>query len=350
MSQFAGYAFWAFILARLNRYSLGPTHTKGGTPKVPTAKFIGLSLLRAFDLAVTNSAMQFLNYPAKTLIKSCRVVFTMFMGVLIRNKRYKTRDYIAVFTLVLGLIVFLHADSTSDAVFHPLGVILLTISLICDGTLNNWSEQMMEEYNLSQDQFHARLYTVSLIATVVAAALQNELFEGIDYFLFQHGTVTEIESSEPVPSSSWTASQKTMILALFGTTGILGASCLGAITKRFGALCMALTSTGRKATTLFLSFALFNNQCSSEHVVGVSLFMSGLLMKSFHKSQPSPDTTNGQYAGQETIQSSSPRWWEGRWGMFDSMLRRMGLRRLNESKGLIRKRSSIDMELALQTD
>lgn len=121
--QFAGYAFWASLLARLNRTTI---KTSRQTPiLVPTGKFIGLSLLRAFDLAVTNSAMMYLNYPAKTLIKSCRVVFTMFLGVLIRRKKYKLRDYAAVFTLVIGLLIFLHADSSSSAVFHPLGVFLL---------------------------------------------------------------------------------------------------------------------------------------------------------------------------------------------------------------------------------
>jgi drug/metabolite transporter (DMT)-like permease len=122
--QFAGYAFWAYILSKLNRASPAQRTPSQGS-RVPAAKFVALSLLRAFDLAVTNSAMQFLNYPAKTLIKSCRVVFTMLMGVLIQRKRYKIRDYFAVLTLVLGLLVFLHADSSTDAVFHPLGVILL---------------------------------------------------------------------------------------------------------------------------------------------------------------------------------------------------------------------------------
>jgi hypothetical protein len=121
--QFAGYAFWASLLARLNRAAI---RTSRQTPVlVPTGKFIALSILRAFDLAVTNSAMMYLNYPAKTLIKSCRVVFTMLMGVLIRRKKYKLRDYAAVFTLVIGLLIFLHADSSSDAIFHPIGVALL---------------------------------------------------------------------------------------------------------------------------------------------------------------------------------------------------------------------------------
>ena len=125
--QFAGYAFWASLLARLNRAAI---KTSRQTPVlVPTGKFIALSILRAFDLAVTNSAMMYLNYPAKTLIKSCRVVFTMLLGVLIQRKKYKVRDYVAVFTLVIGLLVFLHADSSSAAVFHPIGVGLLVRAL-----------------------------------------------------------------------------------------------------------------------------------------------------------------------------------------------------------------------------
>jgi hypothetical protein len=142
---------------------------------------------------------------------------------------------------------------------------------------------MMEEHSLTQDEFHAKLYGVSLIATIVAAHWKNELIPGIDYFLFRPGTVTEIETLGEVIDPTWTIARKATVLVLFGTTGIMGASCLGAITKRFGALSMALTSTARKATTLFLSFALFNNECTPEHVAGVSLFMAGLVMKTLNK-------------------------------------------------------------------
>ena len=44
---------------------------------VPLELYIGLSILRAIDLGMTNLAMQYVNYPAKTLMKSTRVVFTM---------------------------------------------------------------------------------------------------------------------------------------------------------------------------------------------------------------------------------------------------------------------------------
>lgn len=92
---------------------------------VPFTLYLGLSLLRAVDLAMTNLAMQFINYPAKTLMKSSRVVFTMIFGVLITNKRYQWADYAIVLFMVLGLAIFMHADATSSAVFQPLGVIML---------------------------------------------------------------------------------------------------------------------------------------------------------------------------------------------------------------------------------
>lgn len=92
---------------------------------VPFSLYLGLSLLRAVDLACTNLAMQFINYPAKTMIKSSRIVFTMIFGVFITHKKYNLTDYAIVLFMVVGLAVFMHADATSSAVFEPIGVFLL---------------------------------------------------------------------------------------------------------------------------------------------------------------------------------------------------------------------------------
>jgi hypothetical protein len=92
---------------------------------VPFNLYLGLSLLRAVDLGMTNLAMQYINYPAKTLMKSSRIVFTMFFGVLITKKKYKFMDYFVVMCMVVGLAIFMHADANSSAIFQPLGVIML---------------------------------------------------------------------------------------------------------------------------------------------------------------------------------------------------------------------------------
>ena len=51
--------------------------------------------------------MRYLNYPAKVLFKSCRVLPTMLYGVLVYKKSYSRREWLAVSLLVAGLVGFM---------------------------------------------------------------------------------------------------------------------------------------------------------------------------------------------------------------------------------------------------
>jgi UAA transporter family len=123
-----------------------------GHTSVPFLLYLGLSLLRAVDLGMTNLAMQYINYPAKTLMKSSRVVFTMLFGVIISRKSYGWKDYAIVVCMCVGLALFMHADATSSAVFHHMGVIMLIVSLVCDGAITNMSESIMKQFGVGQDE------------------------------------------------------------------------------------------------------------------------------------------------------------------------------------------------------
>jgi len=98
---------------------------------IPMHMYFGLSILRAIDLGMTNLSMQYMNYPAKTLMKSSRVVFTMLFGVVIARRMYPLHDYIVVSLMVTGLALFLHADANSSAVFQPIGVVMLVRFFPC---------------------------------------------------------------------------------------------------------------------------------------------------------------------------------------------------------------------------
>jgi len=239
-------------------------------------------MLRAVDLAMTNLAMQYINYPAKTLMKSSRVVFTMIFGVCITHKRYNLTDYAIVLCMVLGLAIFMHADATSSAVFQPAGVIMLTISLMCDGAITNMSENIMNKYNVGQDEFIFRMYSFALIAIVAAAVAKGDLTEGMVWIL-QPGTYDEQQNNVPLEDRSWSSTGKITVMILFSSMGFFGSSCAAAITKQFGALSMSITSVSRKATTLFLSFLLFDNECTSQHILGILIFISALTTKSIRR-------------------------------------------------------------------
>ena len=230
----------------------------------------------------TNLAMQYINYPAKTLMKSSRVVFTMIFGVLIQRKVYKQADYLIVLLMVAGLATFMHADASSSAVFHHMGVIMLVISLFCDGAISNVSETIMNHHGVGQDEFIFRLYSIALMAITAAAAVKGDFTAGM-IWMFQPGTYQQFLDNAPMEERTWSVSGKVLIMILFSSMGFFGSSCSAAITKNFGALTMSITSTARKATTLFLSFFLFHNVCTMEHIVGITMFISALTAKSLRR-------------------------------------------------------------------
>jgi len=262
---------------------------------VPIELYIGLSILRAIDLGMTNLAMQYVNYPTKTLMKSTRVVFTMIFGVVITRKRYVMADYSIVMLMVVGLCMFLHADTQTSAVFAPMGILMLIISLLCDGAISNLSEALMNQYSVGQDEFIFRLYSIATFFIFIAAAIKGDLHDGMAY-LTRPGTIKEMEDGLLLDNTtSWSISGKVLTMILFSTTGYLSSSCSAAITKTFGALAMSITSTARKATTIFLSFALFpSNECTVEHVGGILLFITSLIVKSLRASKRHASTGNYQ--------------------------------------------------------
>jgi len=280
---------WWRNVSRDGKSGTGKKGPQGkGTIPVPIATYLGLSILRAIDLGATNLAMQYVNYPCKTLMKSARVVFTMLFGVIIAKRRYQLGDYGVVMLMVAGLSIFMHADANSSAIFQPFGIMLLVLSLSCDGAISNVSENLMNQFNVGQDEFIFRLYSIATLAILGAATFKGDMTEGAKFLLLP-GTYDEINNGE---EPTWSVAGKIFVVVLFSTMGFFGSSCSAAITKHFGALTMSITSTARKATTLFLSFAVFNNECTFEHIGGIVLFIMALVMKSLRASR------KGRHRGQ----------------------------------------------------
>lgn len=142
------------------------------------------------------------------------------------------------------------------------------------------------------------MYSIALVAITAAAAFKGDLREGL-VWLTQPGTYDEYIQGIPIAERTWSSGGKIIVLALFSSMGFFGSSCSAAITKQFGALTMSITSTARKATTLFLSFFLFQNVCTSEHLAGIILFITALTAKSLRrgrrKGRNTKNTTNRRF-------------------------------------------------------
>jgi UAA transporter family len=153
---------------------------------------------------------------------------------------------------------------------------------MCDGAITNMSESIMTNFGVGQDEFIFRLYSIALVAIGSAAMITGDVTDGL-VWMFQPGTYAEQQSNVPLEDRTWSSMSKLGVMILFSTMGFFGSSCSAAITKNFGALAMSVTSTARKATTLFLSFLLFDNACTLEHIVGIAVFIVALLAKSMKR-------------------------------------------------------------------
>lgn len=133
------------------------------------------------------------------------------------------------------------------------------------------------------------MYSIALAAIALAAAFKGDFAEGFSWLL-QPGTYDELKL--PVEERTWTVSGKVTVMVVFSSMGFFGSSCSAAITKNFGALTMSIVSTTRKATTLFLSFFLFHNVCTTEHLMGIFIFIAALLAKSLRRKSTSEKKMN----------------------------------------------------------
>ncbi len=140
----------------------------------------------------------------------------------------------------------------------------------------------MQKYKVGQDEFIFRMYSIALLAIIAAAMAKGDLTEGMVWIL-EPGTYEEQQNNVPLEQRSWSSAAKITVMILFSSMGFFGSSCAAAITKNFGALSMSITSVSRKATTVFLSFLLFDNDCTFQHIIGIIIFISSLTAKSIRR-------------------------------------------------------------------
>lgn len=88
---------------------------------VPLKMYMLLALIIMGSLGFTNASLEYLNYPAHIMFKTCNQIPVMIGGILILRKRYKLLDYIAILSMCIGLIWFTLTTYQSSPDFNILG-------------------------------------------------------------------------------------------------------------------------------------------------------------------------------------------------------------------------------------
>jgi hypothetical protein len=237
------------------------------TPRLAFFYYFLLVVTKTAAQGLSNLSMSQINYPAKVLFKSVNPIITMIIGVTWFRKSYPLRDYIVVALLVVGLYIFIGADSRDSPQSTNLGIFYVILSMFGSAGVPMIQEHCINSYNASIEDLIYFSFLGSTIISLFLSIITGEFMTGI-YFLIQNSSI-----------HTW------IIFTAFCTFGFCGANFSTAITAQYGSLVNGISNTFRKAVTIAVSFLMFpeRNILTHQKFMGTLIFFCGLLVKIFAK-------------------------------------------------------------------
>ncbi|KAK6590828.1 UDP-galactose transporter [Cryptosporidium xiaoi] len=200
------------------------------------------SLSYVSSMVLTNLALGKVNYPTQVLVKSAKCVPIIVIGALYFKTKYPWYDYLTVVVITISLSCFnmMQIKTNKAGTAQTLsGVILLGVSLICDGLTGPRQDKLIKKYNVPSNVL---MFYTNLFATILCGIL-SIIFEGYKPYHF----------ISKFPSTPY------YILAL-SLTGTCGQFFIFQSLTRFGSLYLAIITTTRKFFTVLISVVLFGHQ------------------------------------------------------------------------------------------
>jgi drug/metabolite transporter (DMT)-like permease len=198
----------------------------------------------------------------QTIFQSARTIPVMVAGVFF-GKSYGALDYAVVLLMCIGLICFTLADAAAaSAPFELFGVLMMAVSTSADAVRLNLSEKLMDVNGAARSVNELLFYSEAIGFAIVLplTLLDGELWRALSYFPDNYDVLGE--------------------LLLMGLMAFLGGLCQMQLVQRTSAFAVSLFGIGRRVLTIVASFVLFHKSVLRLHVLGASLFVLGLYLRS----------------------------------------------------------------------
>ena len=217
----------------------------------------------------------------------------MIVASIVHKRVFSSVEYLFAFCICLGLVFFAAADWSLAPSFHPIGLVLVTLSVCADAVLPNAQERLFRTGSTRLEvTFFTNIFT--LIAMTVTTFLSGDL-TGLYNFVQESPDRTRL----------------CHYIMVYTFVAYIAISFHMSVVKRFGGVSAVLVATGRKGMTLIVSFLLFPKEFSWMYVFGASMVLGGLLMSSLHKiNKKKAATSSGLTVADGSADSSKE---EGAW-------------------------------------
>eukprot|EP00918_Siedleckia_nematoides_P059607 GHVU01129981.1.p1 GENE.GHVU01129981.1~~GHVU01129981.1.p1 ORF type:complete len:326 (+),score=11.15 GHVU01129981.1:115-1092(+) len=221
------------------------------------------SLTYTISMLATNYALTHVSYPTQILVKSAKMVPIIVGGLIFFGRRYPVHDYVAVVAVTCSLILF-NSDKMSSKKGGDnslLGLMLLLVSLICDGLTGPRQDKLMARKSVGATTMMMLTNGFSLI------------WGGVAFLVVEHVKPIQFCYNNPnvIPYIA-----ATCLSAALGQLFIF--QCL----KNFGSLHLALITTTRKFFSVLLSAIWFRHSISRLQWVCVLTIFGALGMQAVY--------------------------------------------------------------------
>merc|ERR550534_2929438 len=154
----------------------------------PPYKFLFCSMSNVLSAWFQYEALKFITFPMQVLPKSCKVLFTMLMGVAINQKKFTLMEYINALFIALGLVIFKygqttgeHTDDSLTAQYFVVGLILIICYILCDSFTSNWQSRIFKEHSITSLQMMQGVNIFSCLFSLATSTPQ--IIDTMDFFL-----------------------------------------------------------------------------------------------------------------------------------------------------------------------
>ncbi|XP_041986764.1 adenosine 3'-phospho 5'-phosphosulfate transporter 2 [Aricia agestis] len=235
--------------------------------KVPLRTYAILAALTLGTMSFSNLALSYLNYPTQLIFKSCKLIPVMIGSIIILGKRYNFLDYSAAIIMCIGLTMFTLADSKTSPNFDFVGVIVISLALLCDAIIGNVQEKAMKQFQASNNEVVFYSYAIACIYLIVITAFSGILTDGFVYCAQK-------------PMTMYTN------IFLLSVSGYMGLQAVLTLVRLCGATVAVTVTTMRKALSIVISFLLFSKPFVFQYAWSGMLVVLAIYLNHYSKKHP----------------------------------------------------------------
>lgn len=153
-------------------------YTKDLDRKSSWFSYTSICLCLLVSSATSNIALGYINYPTKVVFRSCKLVPTMIIAAMYLGKKLEKLEYLFGLCISIGMILFAAADFSVSPRFHPLGISLVSLSVVADAFLPNLQEKVFDN---GSSRVEVTYYSnvLCLIAYTISFSSTGDIQNGI---------------------------------------------------------------------------------------------------------------------------------------------------------------------------